>query len=164
MIGNDIVDWDVARKESNWQRQGFIDKIFTQSEQLYIRNSKNPEQMVWNLWTRKEAAYKIYNRQTGFRGFIPLQLQCVYENEHAGMVTCNGHTYLTQTQITKESIYTIAVQTKEDFNKIISINRGTKIFKKNGIPYLFDNLNLDYKPVSITHHGKHWMGITVAAE
>jgi phosphopantetheinyl transferase (holo-ACP synthase) len=62
MIGNDIVDLSLAPKESNWKRKGFLDKIFTKNEQLRIIKSDNPENMVWNLWTRKEAAYKIFNR------------------------------------------------------------------------------------------------------
>jgi phosphopantetheinyl transferase (holo-ACP synthase) len=76
MIGNDIVDLELAHKESNWKRNGFLDKIFTQNEQLLILNAKNPEVMVWNLWSRKEAAYKIYNRKTQIREYIPLQLEC----------------------------------------------------------------------------------------
>ena len=76
MIGNDIIDLALALKESNWKRKGFLDKIFTKNEQLLILNTQNPEVMVWNLWSRKEAAYKIYNRQTGIRGYFPLQLEC----------------------------------------------------------------------------------------
>ena len=62
MIGNDIVDLVQARFQSNWKRKGFVQKIFTQKEQELIFSSKNPENMVWNLWTRKESAYKIFNR------------------------------------------------------------------------------------------------------
>ena len=72
MIGNDIVDLELARKESNWKRKGFLDKIFAKNEQLLIFNAENPDTMVWNLWSRKEAAYKIYNRQTQIRGYFPL--------------------------------------------------------------------------------------------
>ena len=162
MIGNDIVDWALSKTESNWQRKGFLAKIFTQEEQLYIKNAANSEQMVWNLWTRKEAAYKIYNRETCFRGYIPLRLQCVCENENSGMVTCDGYTYYTQTQISKESIYTIAVTKKEYFNKIISVDRKTKIFKNKGVPYLIDDVNFNCKPVSITHHGQLWKGVTLS--
>jgi len=57
MIGNDIVDLELALKESNWKRKGFLNKIFTNEEQLLISSAINPEIMVWNLWSRKEAAY-----------------------------------------------------------------------------------------------------------
>ena len=41
MIGNDIIDLAFARKESNWQRPGFLNKIFTPDEQWLIANAKN---------------------------------------------------------------------------------------------------------------------------
>ena len=44
MIGNDIVDLQLAKKQSNWQRKGFLDKQFTVSEQEEIARSKNPFQ------------------------------------------------------------------------------------------------------------------------
>ncbi|OAB29534.1 Phosphopantetheinyl transferase (holo-ACP synthase) [Flavobacterium fryxellicola] len=159
MIGNDIVDLALAKKESNWQRNRFLDKIFTENEQLLIANATNPEMMVWNLWTRKEAAYKIYNRETGIRGYIPWQLDCFYENENLGTVSCNGLTYHTQTQISNESIYTIAVAKKQDFNQIRKIDLETKISKINGIPFVKDISSLIVSPVSITHHGRFWEGI-----
>ncbi|MBG6111345.1 phosphopantetheinyl transferase (holo-ACP synthase) [Flavobacterium sp. CG_23.5] len=161
MIGNDIVDLALARKESNWQRKGFLDKIFTKKEQLLISNSKNPEIMVWNLWTRKEAAYKIYNRQTGIRGYFPIQLDCFYESENLGIVSCNGNTYYTQTKISVDCIYTIAVTEKDYLNQIINLDSETKIIKRNGIPFIRDELTKLSRPVSISHHGRFWMGITI---
>jgi hypothetical protein len=60
-------------------------------EQLLI-SSAEIRIMVWNLWSRKEAAYKIYNRATGIRGF-PLNLECAYENSTTGSVACKGYTF-----------------------------------------------------------------------
>lgn len=159
MIGNDIVDLALAKKESNWQRNRFLDKIFTENEQLLIANALDPDIMVWNLWTRKEAAYKIYNRETGIRGYIPLQLDCWYESENLGTVSCNGFTYHTQTQISNESVYTIAVAKKKYFSHIKKIELETKITKINGVPFVKDISNLITSPVSITHHGNFWEGI-----
>src|SRR5436190_1967565 len=102
MIGNDIVDLALAKIESNWKRKGFLDKIFTKSEQLLISKTENQDVMVWNLWSRKESAYKIYNRQTGIRGYFPLQLECSYENEILGRVSCNDNIYYTQTKISND--------------------------------------------------------------
>lgn len=161
MIGNDIVDLALARKESNWQRKGFLDKIFTKNEQLLISNAKNPDIMVWNLWTRKEAAYKIYNRQTGISGYFPLQLKCFYESETLGTVSCNEITYHTQTKISDDCIYTIAVTEKQYFNQIRNLHSETKINKTNGIPFIIDELTKISKPVSISHHGRFWEGITI---
>jgi phosphopantetheinyl transferase (holo-ACP synthase) len=161
MIGNDIVDLVLAQQESNWQRKGFLDKIFTNKEQLLIANTIDPELMVWNLWSRKEAAYKIYNRQTGFRGYIPLQLECNYEDRNLGTVFCNGHVFFTNTQISNEHICTIAVANKEYFSQIFELNSETKISKTNGIPYLIDEKTKTEKPVSISHHGRFSQSISL---
>ena len=161
MIGNDIVDLALARKESNWKRNRFLDKIFTKNEQQIILNDVNPEIMVWNLWSRKEAAYKIYNRETGIRGFFPLQLECSFENVTIGTVCIKKKKYFTQSKIENDSIYTIAVVEKEYFKKIIRIDTAEEILKKNGIPFIIDFETKTDKPVSITHHGRFWKGITL---
>ena len=160
MIGNDIVDLALARKESNWKRPGFLEKIFTVKEQLLISNAENPEIMVWNLWSRKEAAYKIYNRQTGIRAYIPLQLQCNYENATYGSVFCNGNIYYTKTEISKDKISTIAVIQKSDLEEIKELKPTVQIHKRNGIPYVNEGNNL-LKPISISHHGRFtsWVSI-----
>jgi phosphopantetheinyl transferase (holo-ACP synthase) len=161
MIGNDIVDLALARRESNWQRNRFLDKIFTKNEQQLILNDANPEIIVWNLWSRKEAAYKIYNRETGIRGYFPLQLECFYENTTLGTVSIKEKIYFTQSQIENDSIYTIAVAEKKHFDKIESITSAIEIFKINGIPFIIDSASKIKKPVSITHHGRFWKGITL---
>jgi phosphopantetheinyl transferase (holo-ACP synthase) len=161
MIGNDIVDLALAKKESNWQRNRFLDKIFTQNEQLLITNAKNPEIMVWNLWSRKEAAYKIYNRETGIRGYFPLQLECSYESQNSGLVSIKQNIYLTKTVISDNYIYTIAVKKKEDFDCIIKLKPLDSIIKTNGVPSIIDDKTTLEKPASISHHGQFWEGITL---
>jgi phosphopantetheinyl transferase (holo-ACP synthase) len=161
MIGNDVVDLVLAQKQSNWQRKGFLDKIFTEREQILIQKSKNQTTMVWNLWSRKEAVYKIYNRETGIRGYFPLKLECLYESPTLGLVFINEQTYHTQTQLSEGKIYTIAVAKNVDFDAIKVLSPNLKISKTNGIPFLFDALSNTQKPVSISHHGRFWEGITV---
>ncbi len=158
MIGNDIVDLALARKESNWQRKGFLDKIFTNKEQLLILNTKHPEIMVWNLWSRKEAAYKIYNRQTGIRGYFPLQFECIYLNSINdvvfGKVCVKGKVYFTKTEITEQYINTIAVQNESDFTHVSILKNREGIRKIDGIPSYFNDDNLNSNPVSISNHGR----------
>lgn len=161
MIGNDIVDLALARKESNWKRKGFLDKIFSQEEQWLVANAQNPEVMVWNLWSRKEAAYKIYNRETGIREYIPMQLICSYENETTGTVSCNERVYYTETIVRNDSVYTIATTKLEFFSQIKKINSDDKINKIDGIPFRIDSQIASSNPVSITHHGRFWEGITL---
>jgi phosphopantetheinyl transferase (holo-ACP synthase) len=154
MIGNDIIDLDLARKESNWRRKGFLEKIFSQREQNLILNASNPELMVWNLWSRKEAGYKIYNRFTGIKGYFPWLLQCCYDDDNLGKVIIDDFVFHTHTQITHEYIYTIAVSENDFFDKIKSLETAENIKKTNGIPNIFDVAANTIQPVSMTHHGR----------
>ena len=53
MVGNDIIDLNEARRSSNWERPGFVQKIFTAKEQSIIRDSIDPFTTVWHLWSMK---------------------------------------------------------------------------------------------------------------
>jgi phosphopantetheinyl transferase (holo-ACP synthase) len=165
MIGNDIVDLALAQKESNWKRKGFLDKIFTENEQFQILNAKNPTIMVWNLWSRKEAAYKIYNRKTQIRGCFPLQLECfdleISDEFTFGKVIIKDFIYFTKTEINPQFINTIAVEKKNDFDAITLLKSRKNIQKKNGIPSYFEANTELIKPVSISHHGRFEQIITL---
>ncbi|PKB18606.1 4'-phosphopantetheinyl transferase superfamily protein [Flavobacterium sp. 5] len=154
MIGNDIVDLRLARKESNWKRKGFLEKIFSFEEQILIHNDSNPELMVWNLWSRKEAAYKIYNRCTGIKGYFPWLLQCYYDDGNSGKVVIDDFVFYTQTQITDAYVYSVAATDIAVFTKIKSLVTTENIKKTNGIPNILDNSTNTIQPVSITHHGR----------
>ena len=158
MLGNDIIDLAFARKESNWQRKGFLDKIFTPREQLLISNSHNPEITVWNLWSRKEAAYKIYNRLTQKRAFIPQQLECfdleVKNGIIYGKVICYSAVYFTKTVITPDYVETNAVVNPKELDNIKTLILSNKLIKTNGIPNYFDSENQILKPISKSHHGR----------
>lgn len=161
MIGNDIIDLDLALKESNWKRNRFLDKIFTSNEQQLIQTSENKDHMVWNLWSRKEASYKIYNRQTGIRGFFPLRFVCQYNDVNIGTVSIEDFVFYTQTEVTTNYIYSVAVFEKVYFEKINTLETGAIIKKENGIPYLLDPVSNSRNPVSITHHGRFQRIISV---
>lgn len=158
MIGNDIVDLSLAEKESNWQRKGFLDKIFTHNEQLFISNVENESTAIWNLWSRKEAAYKIYNRQTQIRGYFPLQLECFdldcLNEVTLGKVRIKNQIYYTKTEINSDFVHTIAVINNSCFSTIKTLENRNNIQKTNGIPEYFEANSCSIKPVSISHHGR----------
>lgn len=158
MIGNDIVDLVLARKESNWKRKGFLEKIFSEEEQLLISKSENSEKMVWILWSNKEAVYKIYNRETGIRGYIPLRINileiCSEENSVKGKVECFGKIYHTKAIVNSEYVYTIAVKNLKDFNSINSLDSVATINDNLNRPFYFDEISKKTIPVSKTHHGR----------
>jgi phosphopantetheinyl transferase (holo-ACP synthase) len=153
MIGNDIVDLALAKKESNWKRKGFVDKVFTPHEQLLIKSSVNQQIIIWDLWSRKEAAYKIYNRKTGIRKYNPIQFECFDLDLEIGKVVFENQVFYTKTEISSEYIYTIAVSDIGNFNKIQTLNTKVIIQKQDGIPFYITE-NQIINPISKTHHGK----------
>jgi phosphopantetheinyl transferase (holo-ACP synthase) len=153
MIGNDIVDLAFALKKSNWKRKGYLDKIFTNHEQLLIIKSDNPENMVWNLWSRKEAAYKIFNRNTGVRIYNPIQFECFNTDKSIGIVINNGVFYYTKTEINLDYIHTVSVLNRIGFESIKLLNRTNKIIKVKGIPFLKGVNKKVLSPISISNHG-----------
>lgn len=153
MIGNDIVDLALALKESNWKRKGYLDKIFTKNEQLLIIKSDNPENMVWNLWSRKEAAYKIFNRNTGVRIYNPIQFECFDIDKSIGKVMNNGVLYYTKTEINLDYVHTVSVLNRTDFESIKLLNRNIEIVKIVGIPFLKGANKKTLSPISISNHG-----------
>lgn len=131
MIGNDIVDFQYARRESNWRRPRFLDKIFTAQEQNFIRRSTNPEKKVWVLWSMKESAYKIAARLGKKRFLAPKQFECFNlsligregnrgeaaqtemwkKNESklvSGEVAFENHVFFTQSKLSDHYVHTIA--------------------------------------------------------
>ncbi len=114
MIGNDIVDLAQAKRESNWQRRGFLAKIFTAHEQHLIREAADPDLLVWLLWSMKESAYKVHIRTTANRVFAPTKLACrlteVTTTTATGTVDCGG-SYEIKSVLTPDYISTIAFPT-----------------------------------------------------
>lgn len=183
MIGNDIIDLKIASLESNWKRPRFLDKVFSNEEQLLILNSKNQSQMVWLLWSMKEAAYKIYVQQYGGRFFNPKKLRCELVSKREGLVDFNGNQYVTKSEISDDFINTLAYseepkttiincfKTEDTSYKTQSHTAKQKLLKafsklkkiaiktleikndKNSVPRLFYNGNEQSDSFSITHHG-----------
>ena len=154
MIGNDVVDIIQSRKESNWQRKGYLLKIFTTEEQLLIHNYNNPEIMVWRLWSMKEAAYKIYNRQTKIRAYIPHQLICTISGAF-GTVTCNGRIYYTKTIFDANAIYTVATINEQALLNSYELTDCVIVKDTHGHPYVYNSKQKRLQPVSVTHHGRY---------
>ncbi|NTE03263.1 4-phosphopantetheinyl transferase family protein [Agrobacterium tumefaciens] len=149
MIGNDVVDLDLAKVQSNWRRKGYLDKIFSPAEQTLIATASCVDEMVWILWSMKEAAYKIHNRITGIRNFAPASLTCKLISTHGevnGSVTVDGQMYFTKTSVLPNYVHTIAALVFDQLSKII-----VEI-------YLQPHHPTDYKsmaPGCVSHHGQY---------
>lgn len=114
MIGNDIVDLKQAKIESNWQRKGFLKKVFTEEEQTIILNANNSFKMVWKIWAMKESAYKIYLQQQNHRFFDPKKIQCKLFDKKNGSVIIHKKEFQIFSRITDNYICTIATLKKSD--------------------------------------------------
>ncbi|TCC94408.1 4-phosphopantetheinyl transferase family protein [Pedobacter frigiditerrae] len=170
MLGNDIVDLDKANTESDWKRKGYLDKLFSSQEQQEILNSSNPERMVWLFWSIKEAAYKIVNRETQERFYSPRKFN-VTSIGNNGIVTFEGKTFYTKSEIKDNLIHTIAAAKAESLNHIqTSFLTNTSDYLShfnsksehytlekdaNGIPNLVDKINGESHFASISHHGRY---------
>lgn len=108
MIGNDLVDLKLAAKQSNWQRKGFLDKLFTPKEQGYILNSGDSFKTVWLLWSMKESAYKAYLQIHCDRFFAPKNLACHLISKNKGTVLIHNTLFFTESEISEALIYTVA--------------------------------------------------------
>jgi len=163
MIGNDIVDLQIASQESNWRRKGYLDKIYTKQEQSLITFANHPDKTVWILWSMKEAAYKIINRHTLNRFYQPKDLQCeiisTETSKYTGIVTYNDQIFYTQTEVTNNYVHTSALMKPSGFNQLhysIKKETTTPTLQKDlfGIPFIPLTCNKT-KPVSVSHHGKY---------
>ncbi|SHN30050.1 4'-phosphopantetheinyl transferase superfamily protein [Chitinophaga sp. CF418] len=169
MIGNDIIDLHLAGQESNWQRKGYLSKIFTAAEQEMICQASVPSDMVWLLWSCKEAAYKIVNRLTNVRIYNPAKFSCSLPDDQGdtvrGSVLHEAQTYSFISYRNSSCIHTVAVS-HDIFLSSIDVYTGgslpldlftNKSLVKNqdGIPYLMNCFTYSPIPVSISHHGNY---------
>ncbi|KAF2516676.1 4'-phosphopantetheinyl transferase family protein [Flavobacterium foetidum] len=164
MIGNDVIDLQHSRLESNWRRKGFVEKLFTDEEQSIIANAQDSEIMIWVLWSMKEAAYKVYNRRTKIREYIPTKLQCRLEEEGVscikGIVSCHENTYYTKTTIFKNQIHTIAVSLLENLSKVKEVKRKSIQKDRDNIPFFVCSKKIVHD-ASVSHHGRFEICVTL---
>ena len=170
MLGNDIVDLNAAKIQSNWKRKGYLAKVFSTEEQMQILTSNYPEQLVWLFWSMKEATYKIINRESSKRFYSPKKFYCKLDGTD-GLVNFEGRIYYTKTVINANLIHTISstkktnlacIQTyygenKHDYLSEFNAKSLNYFIEKNadGIPNLIDKKNSERYAVSISHHGSY---------
>ncbi|RYG22792.1 MAG: 4-phosphopantetheinyl transferase family protein, partial [Chitinophagaceae bacterium] len=114
MLGNDVVDLRLAKIQSNWKRRNYLSKIYSAGEQIYIDAADDPDLIVWLLWSMKEAAYKIVNRNTSIRCYEPKGFCCSFElngSSAKGEVSYRGEKFLTHSEFSPERIHTLSFGT-----------------------------------------------------
>lgn len=176
MIGNDIVDLNLAKTESNWQRKGFLEKQFTDLEINEILKSVNPFLKVWLFWSMKEAAYKCYVQEFKKQFFAPKKFSCKIVSDREGVVQIESKKYYINYLISNNYIFSVAkdnvdlkmvsdlffIDNNENSTKIINdqllsfFADNTQLVKNDlGIPYLYQNNKKLDVSISKSHHGNY---------
>lgn len=184
MVGNDIIDLKETKRTTNWERPGFLKKVFTPEEQALIHASVDPFSMVWKLWSMKESAYKVFIQAGGKRFYNPTRIECSLIDSSVGKVVIddfrvntttqfNDHYIFSSARVDDEKIDTAFFELKEsnsnyqsefmhqqvisDFAKknALQIDQLTIQKDTNGVPFLQDKNGRVNTSLSITHHGNY---------
>lgn len=178
MLGNDVVDLNLAAVQSNWQRKGFIDKICSADELALIGAAHDPYSFFWRLWTMKEACYKLINRRNGIRLLNPRSYVCsgfhYGQGTHWAEVRYDGCSYPVLSSRTSGYIHSIALSSKKLISSLVLqqltytpdylevFNRGSGHYQLRksaaGLPNMVHKYSQLSRPASISHHGK-WLMI-----
>lgn len=169
MIGNDIIDLQLASRQSKWKRPGFLEKQFTEEEIQLILQSKNSFEVVWRLWSMKEAVYKVIVQQCKKRFFAPKKLECKAFSNSEGQVLYEGIFFKVQTEFNSRYIYSVVGDSSFNWLKTKSISEFfTEVERKLGycstllhieknslgIPNLFYGNEQVSSSFTKTHHGR----------
>ena len=166
MIGNDIVDLDKAKQDSDIFRPRYLEKICTKEEIELVLSSYNPIYTFWRLWTMKESVYKAFQRKFGFKPvFNPFAFMCRFDDSDVGNVSYHGHQVSTKSIQHEDYMYSEVLNsegnkryfgTTTDFLLNLKTEFNLKslpeIRKIAGMPNLL--LLDEILPLSKTHHGK----------
>lgn len=161
MVGNDIIDIAETRRSNNWERPGFLLKVFSPKEQELISDSSNPFATVWRLWSMKESAYKVFIQAGGERFFNPAKIECTLDSLEKGRVDIGEMAIQTKTSINPDYIFTSASMSGLDFeNQIFQLTARdhafqSKFMKKKVLNAFAESKGLDADTLEIhkTHSG-----------
>ncbi len=177
MIGNDLVDIQIAYPEKKSENRNFIKKVFNPHEEKLISQSQNKETILWLLWSMKEAAYKAHQRISGhWPKLNPKDYKCRLLNfSNLAEVQVASRFYFINYSCTDRYIHSIASESsgaslferiyykdpdaKQNFLRDYSEKNGLALENLtidkdvNGIPSILDQNTKKIVPISLSHHG-----------
>jgi phosphopantetheinyl transferase (holo-ACP synthase) len=158
-IGHDIIDLKLAKKESNIFRRGYLDKILTEHEQSLMQKTADPFLCYWQMWSMKEAVYKILRQKGESRGYYPKKIEVKKLDLINGQVCYGKYFFYTQTTLNTEFIETIALEEYNQFKHVIRLKNNILLNKKEEMPFLTNN----ERPIAVSksHHGKFESILTI---
>lgn len=157
MIGNDVIDLDLAAVESNWRRRGYLDKLFSPAEQQLIRQATDQDRMVWLLWSAKEAAYKIIHRDTRQRTYAPLKYEVQLSGSETGCIQYGSRLSHFRTSVSGSCLHTVAVASANWWPRVVYRQQPGEALLKDvdGVPFIRDTGGGSVRPASVSHHGAY---------
>lgn len=171
MIGNDVVDLQLAAKQSRWQSLAFQQKVLHPEEVKYYCNKILNFNTFWKLWCIKETAYKAQQRIHNHAPiFNPFSICTEPISKHRYQVITPSQEFEVSVYETSAFIYAytnyknlISFQNfelidvpKSHFNANLSRTDVEAFIVKNqnGVP--FQLKDRQRKAISITHHGAYF--------
>jgi len=171
IIGNDLIDLEIALDKPRINNDRFLSKVFSDNEIEQIRLHSQPELAIWKIWSMKEAAYKAHQRLFHIPARLdPVTYECDLDNLS---VSKNQNIYIIKSVQDENQIYSwiefknldhikLPYSTSYKSEFLLQFSIQTKInfqdieLRKNnlGIPELFLKNTGTCLPLSITHHGR----------
>jgi phosphopantetheine--protein transferase-like protein len=158
-IGHDLIDLQLAKKESDIFRRGYLQKVLTENEQSFLDKSRDIALSFWQMWSMKEAVYKILRQKGEERGFYPKKIEIITFDSNSGLVRYDQNFFYTETTFSCDYIETIALEDFNHFKNILRLKNNALLNKNQDIPFL--TINNKRQPVSKSHHGKFESIITI---
>ncbi|MEO1030422.1 MAG: 4'-phosphopantetheinyl transferase superfamily protein [Bacteroidota bacterium] len=156
MVGNDIIDIELARQQSNWKRLRYLDKICTVKEQNLIECSEEPDIMVWRLWSMKEAAYKLYTQLYPSRFYNPKGFECSLED--GGVVRYRAFICYVKTRMTSRYMVSEAsIERRHTTSKVIELNATSpraqsRVLRDKALSFVSQQLHCDKNDLRFVKH------------
>ncbi len=175
VVGNDVIDLELARAERKSENPRYLSKAFSEEEIEQVLNAEDPELRFWQFWAMKETAYKAHQRIFSLpRKMNPKAFHCTLEgSEMFGKVSIDESVYEIELDITSDYVH--ATTSSENISKNVFSNpenpatnyieslsnkfqfkSGDFIIIKDilGIPSLVIKDHSMKIPFSLSHHGK----------
>lgn len=180
MIGNDIVDLNFQNTRISWKRKKYLQKIFSSEEIALIERSSSKTELVWRLWSMKEAAYKAHQRRLNLTPkFNPKSFRCTINSAKKGGVKIASAEYSCTSEVNEAFIYSEAIEENFQLPKISEVKKNISAVELknevlqqiislgktdsseveirkcvNRIPRIYSGETEIMNPVSFTHHGR----------
>jgi len=168
LIGNDIIDWQIAKRQIQNIERRRLEKLFNPTEIEDIINAENQILFYWKLWAAKEAAYKAWQRFTISEPvFNPKYFNCKILSEDKIKVQTSSLKFdinierkpeYIQAFIEIEEYSNLVFKTTEYQHFISALNEKNWLIEKAqfNIPYIKNKLTEKRFPVSLSHDGRFY--------